>query len=148
MLPTSSLKFNYQAYPASPNKAFPNRRSALRPILNIKLLFNDKSVKYPVLLDSGADFCIFHAEIAADLLNLKVKNGKPLTFYGTGGEPQTAYFHKINIELGGFDFDLYCGFSFDMKKLPYGILGQTGFFDRFRIEFDYSNKRIELKPKK
>ena len=43
--------------------------------------------------------------------------------------------------------DLYCGFSYDMKTLPYGLLGQTGFFDRFKVELDYGNKRIELKVK-
>lgn len=70
-----------------------------------------------------------------------------MTFYGTGGTPQVAYFHTIQMEIGGWPMELYCGFSYDMKTLPYGILGQTGFFDRFKIEFDYQNKRIELKPK-
>ncbi|MCJ7739876.1 retropepsin-like domain-containing protein [Candidatus Microgenomates bacterium] len=148
MLPTSSLKFDYLLFPAAPNEAFPHRSYAKRPVINIKLLFDDKTVKYPVLIDSGADFCIFHAEIARDLLNLPVKKGKKLIFYGTGGIAQTAYFHNIQIDLCGYEIDLFAGFSFDMEKLPYGILGQTGFFDRFKIEFDYQGKRIEIKSKR
>ena len=100
-----------------------------------------------MLSDSGADFCIFHTE-AAEILGIPVNNGKKLRFYGTSGTSQRAYFHTIQIEVAGWPMELYCGFSDDMKSLPYGLLGQTGFFDRFRIEFDYQNKRIELKPKR
>lgn len=146
MEPTSSLRLSYKTFPALPIEPYPNRNSVTRPVVNILLLFNSQSVKYSALIDSGADYCIFHAEMT-DLLQLDVKKGKKLTFYGTSGEPQTAYFHKINIELGGWLMDLYCGFSYDMKSLPYGILGQTGFFDRFKVEFNYQIKRIELKPR-
>jgi hypothetical protein len=31
--------------------------------------------------------------------------------------------------------------------LPYGLLGQQGFFDLFILVFDYSKERVELKPK-
>lgn len=148
MLPTSSVRFEYQTFPATPNAAFPNRAAARRPVINIRLIFNGKAVKYPVLIDSGADFCIFHAEVAEDILGLPVKTGKKVIFYGTGGISQTAYFHTILIELGGYEMDLYCGFSYKMKKLPYGLLGQTGFFDKFKVELDYQSKHIELKPKR
>lgn len=110
-------------------------------------MFDKKSIEYGVLIDSGADFCIFHTEMA-EILGIPVEKGKKITFYGTGGTPQTAYFHDVEIEIAGWPMELYCGFSYDMKSLPYGILGQTGFFDRFKIEFDYQAKRIELKPKR
>lgn len=84
----------------------------------------------------------------AEILGISVTKGKKMIFYGTSGTAQIAYFHTIQIELGGWPMDLYCGFSSDMKSLPYGLLGQTGFFDRFKIEFDYQAKRIELKPKR
>lgn len=144
----SWLKFNYQTYPAPPDKAFPTRIFIRRPVINIRLLFDDKSIKYPVLIDSGADFCIFHAEIASDILGISVKKGNELTFHGTGGISQKAYFHNIKIDLDGYEYDLYAGFSFEMEKLPYGLLGQTGFFDKFRVIMDYSERRIEISPKK
>lgn len=110
-------------------------------------MFGKKSIEYQVLIDSGADFCIFHTEMA-DILGIVVAQGKKMTFYGTSGTPQIAYFHRVQIEIGGWPMELYCGFSSDMKSLPYGLLGQTGFFDRFKIEFDYRGKRIELKSKR
>lgn len=147
MAPISSLRVAYKSFPASPLEPFPNRQFVHRPVIDVLLMFGKKSIEYQVLIDSGADFCIFHTEMA-DILGIPVANGKKITFYGTGGTAQTAYFHNVQIEVEGWPMELYCGFSSDMKSLPYGILGQTGFFDRFKIEFDYRVKRIELKPKR
>lgn len=147
MLLTSSLRVAYKSFPASPLEPFPNRQFVHRPVVDIFLTFDKKSVEYGALIDSGADFCIFHTEMA-EILGIPVAKGRKITFYGTGGTPQTAYFHNVEIEIGGWPMELYCGFSYDMKSLPYGILGQTGFFDQFKIEFDYHAKRIELKPKR
>jgi len=146
MAPTSSLKFKYQIFPSTPNEAFPQRYTVRRPVMTIRLIFNGKSVRYPVLLDSGADFCVFHAEIG-DLLKIPVRSGKKLTFCGTGGTPQNAFFHTIHYELGGWDMKCFAGFSYEMKTMPYGLLGQTGFFDQFKIEFDYRKQRVEIKLK-
>ena len=145
-LRTSLLRLNYQSFRVEPIAPFPNRQMVFRPVIDIRLLWNSQSAQYRVLIDSGADYCVFHSEIA-DVLGIPLKKGKKMTFYGTGGTPQIAYFHNIQIEIGGWPMGLYCGFSSDMESLPYGLLGQTGFFDHFKIEFDYTNKRIELKPK-
>lgn len=147
MEPTSSLRISYKSFPASPLEPFPNRQFVHRPVIDILLMFGSKSIEYEALIDSGADFCIFHTEMA-EILGIPVAKGKRMTFYGTGGTPQTAYFHEVQIEICGWQMDLYAGFSSDMKSLPYGLLGQTGFFDRFKVEFDYQNKRMELKPKR
>lgn len=146
-LPISLLRFSYQSFHAEPIEAFPQRRVVFRPVIDVRLLWNNESTRYRVLIDSGADFCIFHSEVA-DVLKIPVTSGKRLMFYGTGGTPQTAYFHNVHIEVGGWLMELYCGFSWDMQSLPYGLLGQTGFFDRFKIEFDYQSKRVELKPRR
>jgi hypothetical protein len=43
----------------------------IRPIIPIELIHKDISVPYEVLVDSGADFCVFDAEIA-DIINLSI----------------------------------------------------------------------------
>lgn len=144
---TSLLRLRYQTFRAEPLEAFPHRQVVSRPVIDVRLLWNHTSTQYRVLIDSGADFCIFHSDVA-EVLEIPVVKGKKMTFYGTGGNPQTAYFHTVQIEVGGWPMDLYCGFSYEMRSLPYGLLGQTGFFDRFIVTFDYATKRIELKPKR
>ncbi len=145
--PISLLRLRYQSFRASPIEPFPTRQVVFRPVIDIRLLWNGHSTKYRVLIDSGADYCIFHAEVA-EVLGIPLTSGKKMTFYGTSGAAQLAYFHEVQIEAAGWPIDLYCGFSSEMQSLPYGLLGQTGFFDQFKIEFDYQNKRIEIKQKR
>ena len=79
------------------------------------------------------------------ILGLDIKKGTPLTFYGTSGEPQKAYFHKTTFKVGGHEHICNVGFSYEMEKLAYGILGQDGFFDQWIIKFEYHKENVELK---
>lgn len=139
------MDFKYRRFPVDPNNnPFPSKKHALRPVIQITLENGRSSFGYFVLVDSGADYCIFHAKIG-ELLGLDIKQGKPLTFYGTSGEPQKAYFHEITFKIGGNEHKCDIGFSYDMEKLAYGILGQHGFFDKWVVKFEYNKENIELK---
>jgi len=138
-----NLKYDYRKFPAEPSKAFPRRFSAIRPVIPIRLIKGEKGVRYLAIIDSGADLCIFHAEIG-ELIGIAVESGKLLQFSGIASQQLTAYFHDIKIEVGGYEFDCYAGFSRDLGNLPYGLLGQVGFFNLFNIVFDYNKERIEL----
>ncbi len=78
-------------------------------------------------------------------LGLDVVKGDELIFHGTSGESQKAYFHNVSFKIGGVQHKAYIGFSYEMKSLPYGILGQDGFFDKWRIRFEYDKENVELK---
>jgi len=143
---SANLRYDYRKFPAEPSRAFPRRFSAIRPVIPIQLIRGEKKVRYLAIIDSGADLCIFHAEIG-ELLDLTVEAGKLLQFGGISNQQLTAYFHDIKVEVGGYEFDCYAGFSKDLGNLPYGLLGQLGFFNLFDILFDYNKERIELKLK-
>lgn len=139
------MNFQYRKFPVDPaNCPFPNKKSALRPVVQIDFDVPKGSFGYFVLIDSGADYCVFHATIG-EQLGLDIKSGKLLTFFGTSGEPQKAYFHKITFKIGGHEHSCEVGFSYDMEKLAYGLLGQDGFFDKWNIKFEYTKENIELK---
>jgi len=143
---SANLKYDYRKFPAEPSRAFPRRFSATRPVIPIQLIRGEKRVGYLAIIDSGADLCIFHAEIG-ELIDITVESGKLLQFSGISNQQLTAYFHNIKIEVGGYEFDCYAGFSRDLGNLPYGLLGQLGFFNLFDILFDYNKERLELKLK-
>ena len=65
------MKFKYKRFRIFPTPAFPQRRYLLRPIIPLLITYKGKTIGYEVLLDSGADFCIFHAEIG-EYLGLRV----------------------------------------------------------------------------
>lgn len=138
------FKLDYREFPAEPCAAFPQRRSALRPAVPITLINGDEQLRYFALVDSGADFCIFHAEVG-EQIGLDIESGKKLEFSGIEvNKGLTAYFHQIDIQVGGYKFGCYAGFSKDLEGLPYGLLGQVGFFDLFKISFEYGKERLEL----
>ncbi len=139
------MKFKYRKFPVDKeNCPFPNKKSALRPVVQIDFETAEGKFGYLVLIDSGADYCIFHASVGR-LLGLDIEKGKPLTFFGTSGEPQKAYFHEITFKLGGHPHTCEVGFSDEMEKLAYGLLGQDGFFNKWAVKFEYHKERLELK---
>ncbi|MBA7486068.1 hypothetical protein ES707_21621 [subsurface metagenome] len=143
-----TLKYSYRKFNAKPSGAFPGRLSVSRPVIPIQLIRGADKVKYLAIIDSGADFCIFHASIG-EVIGLAVESGKLQHFSGVSGLSQqlTAYFHSIQIEIGGYAFNCWAGFSRDIEDLPYGFLGQLGFFNLFNVHLDFTKERIELKTK-
>ncbi len=131
------MKFNYKRY-----------GPILRPVIEIKLKSNSKSLRYEVLVDSGADFCIFHSEVG-EALGIDIKTGKPREVFGVGGKASLYYLHKLEIEVGGWPFEIEAGFMPDVsgRIMPYGLVGQKGFFDNFIVKFDFSKEEIELKSR-
>lgn len=139
------MKFRYQKFPVDKeNCPFPNKKSALRPVVQIDFQTTNGRFGYFVLIDSGADYCIFHASIG-ELLGLDIKKGKSLTFFGTSGEPQKAYFQEVTFGIGGQQHTCEVGFSYEMEKLAYGLLGQDGFFNKWIVKFECHKERLELK---
>ena len=141
-----NVQFNldYRKYPTNPSSAFPQNYSALRPAIPIKLINQGRQISYIALIDSGADFCVFHAEIG-EQIGLDIESGKKLDMSGITGTQFIAYFQNIRIEIGGHGYDCYAGFTREFQDMPYGVLGQVGFFDHFKLTFEYTKERIELK---
>lgn len=139
--------FKYFEFPLQkPSPVLGN--SILRPIIPIKISANGLTAKYDALIDSGADFCIFHAEIA-EYLGIDVQSGLREVFSGVeesiGAE---AYFHELTLTIGDKSIKTLIGFSYDIADHGYGLLGQKGLFDNFFINFNFSGKEMELTSKK
>ena len=133
------MKFKY--------KKFGN---TLRPVIPIKVFSNSnqEGFGYEVLVDSGADLCIFHAEIG-EALGIKIKEGKPQEVFGIGGKSSLYYLHKISISVGGWLHEIEVGFMPNVSGnvMQYGVVGQKGFFDNFVVKFDLLKSEIELKSR-
>ncbi len=139
------LKFDYNKTGARPTPAFPRQHHVLRPIIPINLVLAGRLVKTVALIDSGADWSIFHAELG-EILGLDVRAGDEQDFYGiVGSDPGTIYFHDISVEIGGIAYPMRCGFSYDISPNGIAVLGQYGFFDTFEVSFKRTKKRVELK---
>ena len=140
------MKFKYHKLNLAPPSDFFGK-FILKPIIPVKISKSDIVLQYAALIDSGADFCIFDAEIG-EYLGLNVRSGQRTNFGGIqerGGA--SAFLHKIKVNVGGWDYETTVGFSYDIAKNGFGILGQKGFFDIFVVKFDLLKEEIELKER-
>ena len=140
------MKFRYRKLTLSPPSDFLGK-AIFKPIIPIKISDSEMTLQYGALIDSGADFCIFDAGIG-EYLGLNIKSGTEIQFGGIqslGGAK--AYVHQVSIEIGGHQFKADVGFSYDISKNGYGILGQKGFFDKFVVKFDLQKEDLEIKPR-
>jgi hypothetical protein len=132
------MKFRYAKYGAS----------TLRPVVPIKVLFGKKEVGYHVLVDSGADLCLFDEEIGT-LLGIEVTKGEPCEVFGVGGKVSLYYLHMVQIEVSGWQYEIEVGFMPNVagRTMPYGLVGQKGFFENFIVKFDLLKEEVEIKTR-
>lgn len=118
------------------------------PIVPVRVACNKKHQWVMALLDSGADVTFFNGSIAR-LLDIPVNRGRKIPLFGFLDNAELpAYLHQVNLaveNLGSVDTNV--AFTTDEKHPQLAILGRGGFFEKFRIEFEY-NQRIKIYPPK
>jgi len=142
------MKFPYKRLRIiSPPDFLPGSSYLLRPIIPVILHYDGKSIGYEALIDSGADFCLFHADLA-DYLGIPLEQGSRQIFGGITGQKATTYFHLVNLSVGGHKLSsVPVGFTREIAPHGHGILGQFGFFNLFKVIFDLEKEEIELRLK-
>ena len=105
----------------------------------------EKFIFYSALIDSGADYCIFSAEIAY-ILHIKLSKDTA-RFRGIGKGSIRGYWGEVEARVGDVDFPLRAIFA-HVSDFGHGIVGQSGFFDMFIVKFDLVKEEIELEEGK
>ncbi|HEX4544061.1 MAG TPA: aspartyl protease family protein [Candidatus Acidoferrum sp.] len=96
------------------------------------------------IVDSGADHCIFPRSFMQPLGLDPLATPVDMTS-GVGSTNLPTHFAHVTLDLQGLaQFSVYAGFTTGMDRFGIGLLGQTGFFERFKIRFDYANKGYTL----
>lgn len=102
-------------------------------------------MRFEALIDSGADFCIFPTGIAKKI-KINFAGLKKIYFSSATGDMVEGFISNISLDIGEGSLEIKMVFA----DLPgnTGILGQFGFFNKFKVSFDLKKKEIELKPGK
>ncbi|MEW6616556.1 MAG: hypothetical protein AB1401_13960 [Thermodesulfobacteriota bacterium] len=135
------IKFPYLKYIITPPTQKP-AKYVYRPVIPIKLFLDNRVITFDSLVDSGADECTFPAWIAKTLGH-NVYKGKQKIFSGIGGSV-LAYLHKTHLILNEIELVADVYYSHEWDDMPFGLLGQAGFFSDFEICFNYREKEISL----
>ena len=121
-----------------------------RPLIPVSIRNKGITVSYLALVDSGADFNVFHSDIASLLgVDLKMlKNKIPFGGIKKGNAQCKGYVASVELGIGKDFYDeAIVIFSDDISHNGYGILGQFGFFNYFKVIFDRSKYFFQLEKK-
>jgi hypothetical protein len=120
----------------------------LRPVIPVTLIGSKGKINYEVLVDSGADLCIFDAEVGG-IIGVEIEKGEKREVFGVGGKSSIYFLCQVEIEVGGWSYNINAGFMPNVagRVIPYGLVGQVGFFDNFIVKFDLLKEEIELKQR-
>jgi hypothetical protein len=134
--PRPIVRIAYKVLPlAQPNPIYPGQTYTWTPILNVNVLYDHKrSNRVEAVVDSGSPWCLFHADVGVDL-GIDITKGIENRLGGViGGAVGKMYFHKVKLCLPGTIIEIMAGFSATLSVA--GILGRSGFFDKYTITFD------------
>ncbi len=129
----NTMKFKYKKF----------ETHILRPVIPIEIVFQGRSIHYEVLIDSGADLCLFDAEIG-EVLGIEIERGPRYEIGGITGVIEYYHVHPITLKVGGWNYPVEVGFMPKMPSFGHGLVGQRGFFDLFIVKFDLIKEEIEL----
>jgi hypothetical protein len=135
------MKFRYEKQVDSRDPQLP---WTSRPIVKVRLSFGDRNQAVLALIDSGADITLFHSSIAKTLgIETFERQGR---VFGISGDVMPVQFSKVNLQLDGTSEPVEAEVGFVDSPGVGALLGQSGFFEHFRICFERSKQEIEIRP--
>ena len=117
------------------------------PLLAVRLDYRGKQTSIVGLVDTGATDCLFYRDVADDL-GIALSSADPTREYvGVGGESVVGHMHRIKLQINGFSEWVEFDAAFIDAKLPYQLLGESGFFDNYEVTLKRYRGRFEIKSR-
>lgn len=135
------MKFDYIKQPSSVD---PNKPYISRPLIPVRLTFNNLHLDTYALLDSGADRSVFSSHFAEEL-KIDLQSGRSELYFGIGAQPVAVYHHNIRMQLIGSTSYIEVSVGFTDAPGVDAILGQADFFQQHEIKFERYKELIDIK---
>ena len=123
------MKFKYR-YVAD---KYTSTKLVRMPFLPFRLAYGEKTVPLLGLIDTGAADCLFDCAVADDLGMDLTKTHQEKEYFGIAGQTVIGYMHSVEFQILGFGEWVEIEAGFLDAKLPYPLLGQSGFFDNYEV---------------
>ncbi|HKZ80922.1 MAG TPA: retropepsin-like aspartic protease [Pyrinomonadaceae bacterium] len=137
------MKFKYR-YVADKYKS---TKLVRMPFLPFRLAYGEKMVPLLGLIDTGAADCLFDRAVVDDLGIDLTKTHQEKEYFGIAGQTVIGYMHSIEFQILGFAEWIEIEAGFLDTKLPYPLLGQSGFFDNYDVILKLYRGRFEVKSR-
>jgi len=115
-------------------------RGSLAPLITIGVKIGAEWYPVEVYVDSGAAYTVLRAQIA-DGVGFDYHGGHRVYLQVGDGGFIPVYLHDLEVQVGGERFTTQVGFS-DRLGVGFNLLGRSGFFERFKICFQESQRTL------
>jgi hypothetical protein len=112
------------------------------PVVDVSLGGVGRSLTLKALVDSGASFSVFRAEVL-EYLGLPLVKGERVYLEGIGGRI-LGYRHRLPVVVGTTAFALTIVFSQELA-VSFNLLGRDNFFQRFLVTFNERGRLVQLR---
>ncbi|MEK7501510.1 MAG: hypothetical protein AAB629_01140 [Patescibacteria group bacterium] len=124
----------------------PRKPHFRRSVVDVELIGPTKTVKTIAIVDSGADNCLFNIEYAK-AIGIDIGNCDRDRTIGIEGEGKDIFMTDLEIQVENLG-KVKVPVGFINSKSVIGLLGQSGFFDLYRIKFERDHNTFEITPVK
>jgi hypothetical protein len=135
------MKYKYQAVAGATDTA---GRYTKRPIVEVEISRAGPGRKFLALIDSGADHITMPAAIA-EVLGINRAECRPRPIMGITMETMDGFVAQVVIGVKYHIQPITVPAVFIDRDIPV-LLGQEGFFDRYRVRFEKDHDTFEILP--
>ena len=111
------------------------------PVVDLTFTSSQSPLTVKALVDSGASFSVFRAEVL-EYLGVSLVKGRPVYLEGIGGRI-LGYLHHLPVEVAAKKFSLTVVFSQELA-VSFNLLGRDNFFSQFLVMFNERGRFVRL----
>ncbi len=108
------------------------------PVAPIALKGLGRWIPFDAFVDSGADYSVFHSDIAL-LIGLRLNSGEKKVVTVGDGDDMTVYVHTVPVRFAHFIFRAPIAFSSALGA-GFNLIGRATFFEKFQVCFNDRDK--------
>jgi len=114
-----------------------------KSIVLIEVFGPKDSKNFYALVDSGADCSLFNIQVA-EVLGIDLSNARLVKLTGISGQIDGYRLEKIKVKVDGLNESVEIPVCFIKSPTVSLLLGQEGFFDKYRIKFEKDHDTFEI----
>lgn len=114
-----------------------------KPYLDIELINGKQKIYLKSIVDSGSDFTLVSEEVAK-VLNINLSLCPKKSLGGILGNSIECPVCNVDIKIDGFKGKINIPIFFVPNLKVNTLMGQHGFFDKFKVIFSKNDKKFEL----
>ena len=112
------------------------------PVVPVALKGKKRWIPFNAFVDTGADYSVFHADIAI-LMGIKLTSGEKKIVTVGDGDDMTTYLHKVKVYFADFIFNAAISFSSHLG-VGFNLIGRKTFFEKFQFCFNDRFKIVRV----